>query len=372
MKIGIVGSLWLNTPPRKYGGTEDVIYNLANGLVVHGHEVTVFGPATMRVTGKMIPTVRKPLREMGVSWENTTYPLYHLTEAFDRSADFDILHVHLNKASDYIGLALAVNSKTPVVFSLHFKIASAREKPDRRMVLEKYKHLPFTTISDNQRKPLDLNYVATVYNSLDLRRFPFSERQGNYLVWLGKINPVKGTKEAILAARRAGIKIYIMGAVDKGSEEMISYYEREVKPLLDDKRAIWLEEVSHNEKTSILSGALAMLNPIKWEEPFGLVMAEAQATGTPVIAFRRGAAPEVIQNGKTGFLVDNVDEMVAKIKDVGKFSRHDCRAWVEERFTIEKMVRGYEEAYGMVIKNWKKYLGKQRRYLEERVTKFKI
>ncbi len=373
MKIGIVGSIWLNTPPKKYGGTEDVIYNLVNGLTVHGHEVVLFGPGTSKVKAKVFPTVKKPLRDMGVEWKNSNYPLFHITEAFDRAEskvggpdEFDILHVHLNKSSDYIGLPLALASKTPVLFTLHFQLPDKKIKADRYIILNKYRALPFTTISNAQRKPLVLNYLATVYNSLDLRKFPFSELPGTYLTWLGKINPLKGTREAILAARRAGIKIYIMGAVDKGVPEMLSYYENEVKPLLDDKHAVWLGEVSHNEKTSILSGAKALLNPIQWEEPFGLVMVEAQAAGTPVISFNRGAAPEVIADGKTGFLVDHVDEMVDKIKNVDTLSRRACREWVEEKFTIEQMVLGYEKAYKIAIANWGEYMKKQKRLLRKK------
>lgn len=363
MKIGVVGSIWLNIPPKGYGGTEDVVYNLVNGLAKRGHQVTLFAAGTSDVGANVIPTIDKPLREKGVDWTNSGFVIYHMSEAFDRAGNFDLLHVHLNKTSDLVSLPLALLSKTPVVFTLHFKVFNKSERPDQYILLKKYRALPYISISDAQRRPNALNYIRTIYNGLDINKFPYSDSAGKYLAWLGKINPLKGTKQAILAAKKAGIKIYIMGPIDHGVPEMLSYYENEVKPLFDDKYVVFLGEVSHNEKTSILSGAMVLLNPIQWEEPFGLVMTEAQATGTPVIALDRGAVPEVVLNGKTGFIVKDIDEMVAKIPESGKLSRLACRQWVEQKFTNEKMVMEYEKAYVDVIRNWEGYVEKQKRLL---------
>jgi glycosyltransferase involved in cell wall biosynthesis len=206
---------------------------------------------------------------------------------------------------------------------------------------------------------MKLNFIKTIYNGIDLRRFPFSDRKGNYLVWLGKINKLKGTKEAILASKKSDMRIYLMGVIERGVPEMLAYYENEIKPLIDDRQVIWVGEVSHNEKTSILSGAKAFLNPIQWEEPFGLVMIESQAVGTPVISYKRGAAAEVIVDGKTGFLVETLDEMKEAITEVEQLQRSACRQNVEENFTIKKMVEGYESAYRTVIENWERYKKEQ-------------
>jgi glycosyltransferase involved in cell wall biosynthesis len=364
MKVGIIGTLWQNTPPEQYGGTEVVVANLIDGLVDKGHDVTFFGPATAKVKCKIIPTVDKPLREKNVEWANTAFTLFHLTEAFDRASDFDIIHMQLNKSQDYISLPLAMLSKTPVLFTLHFKLPNEIQHPGRHRVLVKYKELPYTSISDSQRAPIPLNFISTVYNSLKLTDYTFNDKPEDYFVWLGKINPVKGTKEAIVAAKMANVKLILMGATDPGVPEYMQYFEKDVIPLVDNKQIILKTNVSLEEKVAVLSKAKGLLNPIIWEEPFGLVMAEAQATGTPVIAFRRGAAPEVIVDGKTGFVVDNISEMVLKIGQIGNIDRHACRENVEQKFTVEVMANNYEKAYNIAISNWTSYLDKQTKYIE--------
>lgn len=356
MRIGVIAPIWLDIPPRGYGGTEEVVYNLVNGLVEKGHDVTFFGAKNAKVKAKIFPTVDKPLRNQNVEWTNVSYILYHLVESFERADEFDILHMHINKSQDYIALPFSLCSKTPVLFTLHFSPPTRSQNKDRYLVLNKFRSLPYTSISNSQRKGTTLNFIKTVYNSLDIKSYPFCEKPDDYFVWLGKVNPLKGTKEAILAAKSAKVKLYVMGAVDKGVPRLLEYYEKEVKPLIDGKNIVWLGEVQTSEKAKVLGGAKAFLNPILWEEPFGLVMVESQATGTPVISFNRGAAPEVIVDGKTGFLVDTIVEMVEKMKDVGKLNRRDCRVNVESKFSIEKMVEGYEESYRLSMKNWKSFV----------------
>lgn len=361
MKIGVVGTIWLNIPPNGYGGTEEVIYNLVNGLVEKGHDVTLFGPKTAQVKAKVIPTVEAPLRDQNVAWTDVTHTLYHLTESFDNASAFDILHVHINKSQDYISLPLALSSKTPVLFTPHFRMPDEKTYKDRYQILTKYNKLPFTSISNSQRKGINLNFVKTVYNSLQIEKFPFSKKAGDYFVWLGKVNPFKGTKEAILAAKYAGVQLKVLGAVDKGVPHMLAYYEEEVKPLIDGKQIQWVGEVSLEEKGKLLGGAKAFLNPILWEEPFGLVMAEAQAVGTPVVSFNRGAAPELIVDGKTGFLVNTIDEMVEKMKAVDSIDRYACRKNIEDNFSVDTMVEGYVEAYNIVQEQWEDILFSQKK-----------
>ncbi|HSW97174.1 MAG TPA: glycosyltransferase family 4 protein [Candidatus Saccharimonadales bacterium] len=367
MRVGIIGPIWLDIPPRAYGGTEEVIANLANGLVDNGHDVTVFGPANTTLKSKLVSTIKQPLRNANIEWHNVLYTLYHITEGFDRASEFDILHMHLNKSQDYIALPLALHSKTPVTFTFHFRLPlNEGAMQDKYGVLDKYHSFPFTSISNSQRKPMpQLNFIQTIYNSLDMNSFPFIEKPtGDYFIWLGKVNPLKGTKEAILAAKQAGVKMYVLGAIDKGVPNMYEYYEKEVKPLIDDKQIIWKGEVPIEEKAHLLGNAKAFLNPIQWEEPFGLVMAEAQATGTPVISFNRGAAPEVIIDGKTGFLVNTVNEMVEKMKTIESIDRKACRKNVEDIFSVPTMAKNYEEAYQTTIDNWEEYKKKQMENIE--------
>ncbi len=353
MKIGVVGTIWLNTPPKGYGGTEEVVYNLVNGLVEEGHEVTLFAPATAKTKAKLIPTVPKPLRDAKIDWTDSVSTLMHMTTAFDHAREFDVLHVQLNRAQDYISLPLATHCQTPVLFTLHFKLPLRDKKRlTRKLVLEKYRSLPFVSISNSQRQGMDLNYIATVYNGLQLKQYPFFAHAGKYLVWIGRVHPDKGTKDAILAAKRAKQKLVVVGALDRGEPAIRDYYDNEIKPLLDGKEIVWAGEVSAGEKADILGKAAAFLNPIHWEEPFGLVMTESQAVGTPVISYRRGSAPELIVEGKTGFLVDSLEEMVEAISQVDKLTRTACRQNVIDHFTVPCMVDGYLDAYRTAINDW--------------------
>ena len=367
MKIGIIGPIWLDIPPKRYGGTEEVIYNLANGLYEKGHDVTLFGPKTSKIKSKLIPTVDKPLKELNVDSNNNAYTLYHLTEAFDRASEFDILHMHVNRNMDYMGFPFALCSDTPVLSTLHFTMPVDESLKDRYRVLMKYNKLPLTSISDAQRDNLDLNFIQTVYNSLDFEGFDFCEKPDDYFVWIGKVKPVKGTKEAIIAAKKAGVKLKLLGPIDRGVPEYLEYYEKEIKPMVDNKKIIWLGEVDTNKKIEVLRRAKAFLSPIQWEEPFGLVMAESQAVGTPVIVFNRGSAPELVVDGKTGFLVETIEEMVEKIKDVGYIDRKTCRQNIEEKFSIERMIEGYETAYGKTVSNWITYKESQLKEIKKRI-----
>lgn len=353
MRIAIIGTIWINTPPPQYGGTEEVVSLLANGLVQKGHDVSLFAPATAHTTAHLSPTVTQPLREKDIFWNEISYHIYHMSQVFDRAHEFDVIHLHLNKNQDYLALPLAAASPTPVVTTLHFALPISR--PDRKQLLMKYKNLPFTSISSSQRHGMPLNFIETVYNALVIEDFPFTPTPKNYVMWLGKIVPHKGTKEAILAAKKARIPIKIAGIVDKGVPESVTYFQKEVKPLLDGKMAEYMGEVGQPEKAKLLGRALALLNPIQWEEPFGLVMAEAQATGTPVIAFNRGSAKEIITNNVTGYLVDSVDEMAEKIATIGEITRSACRELVERKFSQQSMVEGYELAYKAGIKYWPIY-----------------
>lgn len=345
MKIAQLAPLWENIPPEGYGGTERIVSSLTEGLVKAGHEVTLFACGTSNTAAKLISVYPRPLFRDGVPWTDIMYPLLNITEAFDREAEFDIIHIHLNKSSDYISLPLAKAVKNKVVFTLHFPYPTTQNRQDRHEVLKKYKDLNYISISNAQRKGGEhMNWIATVYNGIELSHYTFNEKPDDYFLWLGKFNQDKGTKEAILAAKKAGVKLIVAGKIDNLEGEDLRYFE-EVKSLIDNTQIKLLEELSNDQKSEILGHAIALLNPIQWNEPFGLVMTEALACGTPVIAFRNGAAPEIIIDGEIGFLVNDLDHMVEKIKEVRRIGRAECRKRVEELFIAERMVEGYINIY---------------------------
>ncbi len=349
LRIAQVGPLWENIPPEKYGGTERIVHYLTEGLVKKGHDVTLYACGTSKTSAKLVSVYPRPLYRDGIPWTNMTYPLLHLTEVFDHAEDYDIIHIHLNQVSDYLALPLSVRYKNKVLFTPHFVYPLLHNQQDRHLVLQKYKDLNYTSISNAQRlKGENLNWIATVYNCVDTQLYTLHENPKDYWLWVGKFNPDKGVKEAILAAKRAGVTLHIAGAIDTLENEDYRYYTDEVKPLIDGKQIVYIGEIGDAEKDKIYGEAIGFLNPIKWNEPFGLVMAESLAAGTPVISFRNGAAPEIIVDGENGYLVESVDQMAEKIKDIQKIDRRKCRARIEALFTIDKMVVGYETAYSQI------------------------
>lgn len=350
MRIAQVGSLWESTPPPLYGGTERIVSYLTEELVRQGHDVTLFACGTSQTKAKLIATYPRPLFRDNIPWTNVTYPLLHLTEAFDRADEFDILHVHLNKSSDYLAMPLAKSMAHKVVFTLHFPYPASQNRMDRHAVFQKYKDLHFISISNSQRTGGEkLNWLATVYNGIDLAPYTLNLRPEPYFMWLGKFNPDKGVVEAIQAAKLAGVKLILVGKVDQLEEEDKIYYEKEVAPLINGEQVTYIGELGNPQKNRYLGGAMGFLNPIKWNEPFGLTMVESMACGTPVIAFAAGSAPEVIADAKTGFLVTNVAEMAARIKEIAKIDRQTCRTRVEERFSAQQMTNNYLTAYEKLL-----------------------
>lgn len=346
LRIAQISSIWENTPPEKYGGTERVVHYLTEGLVKKGYDVTLFATGASKTSAKLRSVYPNALFRDGIAWTNVMYPLLHITEVFDHQDEFDIIHMHLNKSSDYIALPLAKPIKNKVVFTLHFPYPTSQDRQDRHRVLQKYKELNYISISNSQRKGGEnLNWVGTVYNGVDTHLYTFNPTPKDYFLWLGKFNPDKGVKEAVLAAKQAGVKLVVAGAIDNLEGEDFRYYNEEIKPLIDNKQIVFVGELNDETKNKLYGEALGFLEPIKWNEPFGLVMAEAMATGTPVIAFKNGAAPEIIVDGISGFLVDNQEQMVEKIKQVSSIDRNKCRERVTELFSTEKMVAEYSKIY---------------------------
>lgn len=345
LRIAQLSTPWERVPPYKYGGTELIVSLLTEELVRRGHKVTLFATGDSKTRARLRSVYPKALYRAGIPWTNSTWPMLHVAECMERSAEFDIIHNHFN----YFGLMMGAYVKTPMVTTYHGDFETAEQDASKRAILEHCKRSAFVSISNDQRThaKTKLRYLATVYNAIAIDRFPFSAQEGTYLVWLGRIVQKKGVIEAIQAAKKFGMKLLIAAKIDVVDR---AFYEHDVKPLLAKGKAEYVGELGHAEKTRLLKGAYALLNPIQWNEPFGLVMVESQACGTPVVGYKRGAAAELIVHGKTGFLTNSINGLVQHLKRVPEISRVACRKNVEKKFTVQHMVDGYEAAYRTLLK----------------------
>lgn len=336
MKILQVAPLWERVPPPGYGGTEAVVSLLTDELVRQGHEVTLCASGDSLTLAALRSVHPKSLRTADGMKDGTPYDWVHAAEAIAAAGGFDIIHNHAGEPV----MALARFTDTPMLTTMHCLIT-----PDTRFVWEHYDGY-YNTISHAQAKtvpPMERpRYVGAVYNAVDFASFVFNEWKDEYLLCLNRVAPEKGTHLAIEAARKAGRKLIIAGKVDRVDHD---YYETMVRPLLDDRDVLFVGEADHRAKRELYTKAACVLMPICWEEPFGLVMAEAMASGTPVIAFARGAAPEVILDGETGFLVHDVDSMVEAIGRIDMIEPARCRKHVEVNFDIPVMTEGYLRLY---------------------------
>jgi glycosyltransferase involved in cell wall biosynthesis len=340
MRIAQVAPLAERIPPIAYGGIELVVALLTDELVRRGHEVTLFASGDSQTLAKLESVYPRATRTDPSIKDYNAYLTLELNRVYQRANEFDIIHSHV----DYPALAYANFVKTPTVHTLHGQFYN-----DNKQVFAQSKNQNYVSISNSQREPLpELNYVATVYNGIDLNSYKFhpeSDREP-YLAFLGRVSPEKGPARAIEIAKRAGWRLKMACKVDDVDRE---FFESQVLPHVDGEQIQLVGEISQEEKSNLIGGAVATLFPINWREPFGLVMTESMATGTPVIAMSMGAAPEVIADGKTGFLCNNIDEMVAAVSKVAALERHPCRQHVLDNFGVAQMVDGYEEVYRQVL-----------------------
>ncbi len=328
-----------STPPKKYGPWEAIVSLLTEGLVKRGIDVTLFATADSHTAGKLHAVCPRPYEE-DKNIHVKVYECLHISEVFERANEFDIIHNHF----DYLPLTYSKLVNTPVVTTVH-GISSRRILP----VYKKYNNSTFyVSISDAYRCN-ELDYIATVYHGIDTDSFPFNERPEDYLLFISRIHRDKGTKEAIEVAKRSGMKLRMAGFIADSE-----YFKNEVEPHIDNKQIIYEGHVSQERKKELLSNARALLHMINYEEAFGLGVVEALTCGTPVIAINRGAMPELIMNGETGFLVNNVDEAVDAVQKLGSISRKRCRESVEKRFSIDRMVDDYIKVYQMILEKRKR------------------
>lgn len=340
MRIAQIAPLWESVPPPAYGGTELVVSLLTDELVRRGHEVTLFASGDSTSLARLVSVHPRALRLDTAVKEYSVYELLQLAQVYQQAKEFDIIHSHIN----YAALPIAQLVRTPTLHTLHGVFTSDSEK-----LFSYARQQPYVSISNAQREPrLGLNYIATVYNSIDVNAHKFYAipQDPLYLAFLGRMSPEKGPHLAIEIAKRSGWHLKMAGKIDRVD---VDYFEQEVKPHIDGKQIEFLGEANHVQKNALMGGAVATLFPITWREPFGLVMIESMAAGTPVIAMKRGAAAEVIAHGQTGFLCQTVEDCLTALEQVPELDRAACRKHVLQNFSVQRMVDGYEAVYRQIL-----------------------
>jgi glycosyltransferase involved in cell wall biosynthesis len=340
MRIAQVAPLWERVPPPAYGGIELVVSLLTDELVQRGHEVTLFASGDSVTLAKLEAVHPQALRLDPSVKEYGIYEMLQLAQVYERADEFDIIHSHMGCAA----LPYSKLVKTPTVHTLHGIFT-----PDNCKMYSHAKEQPYVSISNTQRDPnLKLNCVATVYNGIDVTSHKFfpNADQPPYLAFLGRMSPEKGPHHAITIAKAVGLPLKMAGKVDVVDVE---YFETEIKPHVDGEQIQFLGEANHEQKNNLMGRAIATLFPITWREPFGLVMVESMAAGTPVVAIRLGAASEVIADGKTGFICDTIDDCIAAVRRISEIDRLACREHVLSNFSIKQMVEGYESVYREIL-----------------------
>ena len=335
LRIAQVAPLYESVPPKLYGGTERVVSFLTEELVRQGHEVTLFASGDSVTTARLVSVCESSLRLDAHCVDSLALHILQLQKVQDMKDDFDIIHYH----TDYLHYPVSRLSLTPHLTTLHGRLDIRELKP----LYEVFPDMPVVSISLSQREPLPhINWIGNVYHGLPTDHFNPNYSEGEYLAFVGRISREKGLDSAIDIARRCNVPLKIAAKVDKADKD---YFEQHIMHLLDDPLIEFVGEISDDQKNEFIGNARALLFPIDWSEPFGLVMIEAMACGTPVVAFRRGSVPEVILNGVNGFIVANVIEAANAVQNISMISRRACRAMFEKRFTASTMAQTYTELY---------------------------
>jgi len=350
MRIAQVAPLFESVPPKSYGGTERIVSYLTEELVELGHDVTLFASGDSVTQAELVPCCTRSLRLDDACVDRLAHHVAMLEQVLSRSGEFDIIHYHI----DYMHYPASKRSRVAHVTTLHGRL----DIPDLVPLYYAYLDIPVVSISNAQRQPLPwLRWEATVHHGLPEDLYTIGEGGGGYLAFVGRISPEKRVDRAIEIARRCSLPLKIAAKVDRADRD---YFEVRIRPLLNQRGIEFLGEIDDRAKGDLLGGARAMLFPIDWPEPFGLVMLEAMACGTPVIAWRHGSVPEVIEEGVTGHIVDPrggddedaaIDEAAEAVENAGAIDRCACRAAFEDRFTARRMAQDYVAVYHRLLGN---------------------
>ena len=334
MHIAVLAPIAWRTPPRHYGPWESVASLLTEGLVACGHEVTLFATADSKTRGRLHAVCPRGYEEdhalIPKVWE-----CLHISELFEHADGFDLIHNHF----DYLPLTYTGLTTTPVVTTIH-----GFSSPGILPVYKKYNHkVVYVSISDADRSP-ELDYIKTIHHGIDIKQFDFQSQPDDNLLFFGRIHNDKGARQAIEIARACNKKLILAGIIQDQA-----YHDQYVFPRIDNDKVIYVGSVGPVERNRLLGKARALLHPIQFDEPFGLSVIESMACGTPVIAFDRGSMPELIENGKSGFLVNNVDEAIETVARIKELDRAACRCYVERHFTVERMISEYIQVYEKIL-----------------------
>lgn len=341
MKIAQVAPLFEAVPPKLYGGTERVIHYLTEELVRRKHEVTIFASGDSTTSAKLIPITDKSLRLHPDCIDPLAHIILQLEKVMSKAKEFDIIHFHI----DFLHFPFSSRCDTPCVTTLHGRL----DIPDLQPVYNEFSRQRVISISNSQRLPLpQANWIGTVYHGLPANLHSLQEGNGGYLAFIGRVSPEKGVDRAIRIALECNCPLKIAAKIDKVDQH---YFEKHIAPLINHSLVEYVGEINEQEKTSFLGKAKALLFPINWSEPFGLVMIESLSCGTPVIAFKNGSVPEVIDHGVTGFIVESIPEAVQAVSNIAQLSRPVIRRVFEEKFTAERMAEDYLRLYKHVLQD---------------------
>ena len=339
MRIAQVAPLIESVPPKHYGGTERIVSYLTEELVRAGHDVTLFASGDSVTTARLVAPCQRSLRKNERCKDPVAREVLLLDHVIEHADEFDLIHFH----TGYLHFPISRYLRVPHVTTLHGRL----DIPDLIPVFDRFRNEPLISISNAQRQPLPwANWQATIYHGLHTEQFQFRPNPGDYLAFLGRISPEKRADRAIEIAKRAGMPLKLAAKVDRADRR---YFKRVIEPLLEESHVDWVGEITDRDKNEFLGSAYALLFPIDWPEPFGLVMIEAMACGTPVIAYNSGSVPEVMEDGVTGFIVEDLDDAAKAVSRVCDVSRARCRETFERRFAANRMASDYIEIYKRLI-----------------------